>query len=96
MVLEDQRLRDLMDIKLFVDTDDDIRIIRRIKRDMEERDRSLDSIIEQYTEVVKPMYHQFIELTKRYAGIVIPEGVSNIVAIDLINTKVASILNEAK
>lgn len=96
LVLEDQRLRDLMDIKLFVDTDDDIRIIRRIKRDMEERDRSLDSIIEQYTEVVKPMYHQFIEPTKRYADIVIPEGVSNIVAIDLINTKVASILNEAK
>lgn len=83
-------------IRLFVDTDDDIRIIRRIKRDMEERDRSLDSIIEQYTEVVKPMYHQFIEPTKRYADIVIPEGVSNIVAIDLINTKVASILNEAK
>ncbi|BAQ23984.1 uridine kinase [Streptococcus troglodytae] len=94
LVLEDQRLRDLMDIKLFVDTDDDIRIIRRIKRDMQERGRSLDSIIEQYTRVVKPMYHQFIEPTKRYADIVIPEGVSNLVAIDLINTKVASILNK--
>lgn len=94
LVLEDQRLRDLMDIKLFVDTDDDIRIIRRIKRDMQERGRSLDSIIEQYTRVVKPMYHQFIEPTKRYADIIVPEGVSNLVAIDLINTKVASILNE--
>lgn len=94
LVLEDQRLRDLMDIKLFVDTDDDIRIIRRIKRDMQERGRSLDSIIEQYTRVVKPMYHQFIEPTKRYADIVVPEGVSNLVAIDLINTKVASILNK--
>ena len=94
LVLEDQRLRDLMDIKLFVDTDDDIRIIRRIKRDMQERGRSLDSINEQYTRVVKPMYHQFIEPTKRYADIVVPEGVSNLVAIDLINTKVASILNE--
>ena len=94
LVLEDQRLRDLMDIKLLVDTDDDIRIIRRIKRDMQERGRSLDSIIEQYTRVVKPMYHQFIEPTKRYADIVVPEGVSNLVAIDLINTKVASILNE--
>lgn len=94
LVLEDQRLRDLMDIKLFVDTDDDIRIIRRIKRDMQERGRSLDSIIEQYTRVVKPMYHQFIEPTKRYADIVVPGGVSNLVAIDLINTKVASILNE--
>ena len=79
---------------IFVDTDDDIRIIRRIKRDMVERGRSLESVIEQYTSVVKPMYHQFIEPSKRYADIVIPEGVSNIVAIDLINTKVESILRE--
>ena len=56
-VLEDKRLRDLMDIKIFVDTDDDVRIIRRIKRDMEERGRSLDSVIDQYLGVVKPMYH---------------------------------------
>lgn len=94
LVLEDERLRDLMDIKLFVDTDDDIRIIRRIKRDMMERGRSLDSIIEQYTTVVKPMYHQFIEPSKRYADIIVPEGVSNVVPIDLINTKIASILAE--
>ena len=94
LVLEDKRLRDLMDIKLFVDTDDDIRIIRRIKRDMEERGRSLDSVIEQYTSVVKPMFHQFIEPTKRYADIIIPEGASNVVAIDLINTKIAAILKE--
>lgn len=94
LVLEDERLRKLMDIKLFVDTDDDIRIIRRIQRDMVERGRSLESIIEQYTSVVKPMYHQFIEPSKRYADIVIPEGVSNVVAIDLINTKIASILGE--
>ena len=92
LVLEDKRLRDLMDIKLFVDTDDDIRIIRRIKRDMEERGRSLDSIIDQYNSVVKPMYHQFIEPTKRYADVVIPEGVSNTVAIDLINTNVIVLL----
>ncbi|AGM98433.1 uridine kinase [Streptococcus iniae] len=94
LVLEDERLRNLMDIKLFVDTDDDIRIIRRIKRDMMERGRSLESIIDQYTSVVKPMYHQFIEPSKRYADIIVPEGVSNIVAIDLINTKIASILAE--
>ncbi|WP_243081256.1 uridine kinase [Streptococcus dysgalactiae] len=94
LVLEDERLRELMDIKLFVDTEDDIRIIRRIKRDMMERGRSLESIIDQYTSVVKPMYHQFIEPSKRYADIVIPEGVSNVVAIDLINTKIASILGE--
>ncbi|WP_207694689.1 uridine kinase [Enterococcus sp. DIV0212c] len=94
LILEDTRLRELMDIKLYVDTDDDIRIIRRIKRDMEERGRTLDSVIEQYLTVVKPMYHQFIEPTKRYADVIVPEGGENHVAIDLITTKVASILNE--
>ncbi|WP_086445114.1 uridine kinase [Candidatus Enterococcus lemimoniae] len=94
LILEDSRLRELMDIKLYVDTDDDIRIIRRIKRDMEERGRTLDSVIEQYLTVVKPMYHQFIESTKRYADVIVPEGGENHVAIDLITTKVASILHE--
>ena len=93
LILEVERLRDLMDIKVYVDTDDDIRIIRRIKRDMEERGRTLDSVIEQYLTVVKPMYHQFIEPTKRYADIIVPEGGENHVAIDLITTKVASFLN---
>lgn len=93
LILEDECLRDLMDIKVYVDTDDDIRIIRRIKRDMEERGRTLDSVIEQYLTVVKPMYHQFIEPTKRYADIIVPEGGENHVAIDLITTKVASFLN---
>lgn len=92
MILEDERLRDLMDIKIYVDTDDDIRIIRRIKRDMEERGRTLDSIIHQYLSVVKPMYHQFIEPTKRYADVIVPEGGRNHVAIDLITTKVKTIL----
>ena len=87
LILEDERLRDLMDIKVYVDTDDDIRIIRRIKRDMEERGRTLDSVIEQYLTVVKPMYHQFIEPTKRYADIIVPEGGENHVAIDLIDRK---------
>lgn len=90
LILEDKRLRDLMDIKIYVDTDDDIRIIRRIKRDMVERGRTLDSIIDQYLSVVKPMYHQFIEPTKRYADVIVPEGGENHVAIDLINTKVAT------
>ena len=93
LILEDENLRDLMDIKVYVDTDDDIRIIRRIKRDMEERGRTLDSVIEQYLTVVKPMYHQFIEPTKRYADIIVPEGGENHVAIDLITTKVASFLD---
>lgn len=93
LILEDERLRDLMDIKIYVDTDDDIRIIRRIKRDIEERGRTLDSVIEQYLTVVKPMYHQFIEPTKRYADVIVPEGGENHVAIDLINTKVEKILS---
>ncbi|MFV0560240.1 MAG: uridine kinase [Enterococcus sp.] len=92
LILDDKRLRDLMDIKVYVDTDDDIRIIRRIKRDMEERGRTLDSVIEQYLREVKPMYHQFIEPTKRYSDIIVPEGGENHVAIDLITTKVASFL----
>jgi uridine kinase len=96
LILEDERLRDLMDIKIFVDTDDDVRIIRRIRRDMIERGRSLDSIIEQYLGAVKPAYHQFIEPTKRYADVIIPEGAENKVAIDLINTKVAAIFEKNK
>ena len=95
LILEDERLRDLMDIKLYVDTDDDIRIIRRIKRDMEERGRTLDSVIEQYLTVVKPMYLQVIEPTKRYADVIVPEGGENHVAIDLITTKVATFLTES-
>lgn len=94
MILDDARLRDLMDIKVFVDTDDDIRIIRRIKRDMEERGRSLDSIITQYLKTVKPMYHQFVESSKRYADIIVPEGGENKVAIDLLSTKVNDILTK--
>lgn len=94
LILEDERLRDLMDIKVYVDTEDDIRIIRRIKRDMEERGRSLDSVINQYLSVVKPMHHQFIEPTKKYADIIIPEGGENQVAIDLMTTKIAHILDE--
>lgn len=92
LILDDPRLRDLLDIKVFVDTDDDIRIIRRIQRDMVERGRSLQSVINQYLTTVKPMYHQFIEPTKRYADIIVPEGGENTVAIDLLTTKVRDIL----
>ena len=94
LILEDQRLRDLMDIKVYVDTDNDICIIRRIKRDMEERGRTFDSVVNQYLSVVKPMYHQFIEPTKRYADIIVPEGGQNQVAVDLLATKIDSILNQ--
>ncbi len=94
LILDDQRLRNLMDIKVYVDTDDDIRLARRILRDINERDRTVESVIKQYTEVVKPMHHQFIEPTKRYADIIVPEGGYNQVAIDLLTTKIASILNK--
>lgn len=96
LILEDKELRDLMNIKVYVDTDDDIRIIRRIKRDIEERGRSLDHIIQQYLSVVKPMHHQFVEPTKKYADIIIPEGAENQVAIDLMTTKIESILTKAE
>lgn len=94
LVLEDERLRDLMDIKLFVDTDADIRIIRRLQRDIQERGRTLDSVIDQYVNVVRPMHNQFIEPTKRYADIIIPEGGHNHVAIDLMVTKIQTILEQ--
>ena len=92
LVLEDERLRDLMDIKLFVDTDSDLRIIRRIQRDIKERGRTADSVIEQYVTAVRPMHNMFIEPTKRYADVIIPEGGDNDVAIDLMVTKIKTIL----
>ncbi|WP_100331654.1 uridine kinase [Bacillus xiapuensis] len=94
LVLEDERLRDLMDIKLFVDTDADLRIIRRMYRDMKERGRTFESVIDQYIHVVRPMHNQFIEPTKRYADIIIPEGGQNHVAIDLVITKIQTILEQ--
>lgn len=94
MILEDERLRNLMDIKIFVDTDADVRIIRRITRDINERGRTLESVIEQYLTTVKPAHEQFIEPYKKYADIIIPEGGYNKVAIDLMTTKVMAIINE--
>ncbi len=94
LVLEDERLRNLMDIKLFVDTDADIRIIRRMQRDIRERGRTMESVIEQYVNVVRPMHNQFIEPTKRYADIIVPEGGHNHVAIDLMVTKIKTILEQ--
>ncbi len=83
-----------MDMKLYVDTDADLRIIRRIMRDINERGRSIDSVIEQYVSVVRPMHNQFVEPTKRYADIIIPEGGQNHVAIDLMVTKIQTILEQ--
>lgn len=90
--LENPRLRELYDLKVFVDTDADIRLIRRLVRDIKERGRSLDSVVTQYQESVRDMHIQFIEPSKRFADIIIPEGGTNVVAIDLIITKISSIL----
>lgn len=92
LILEDARLRDLMDIKVFVDTDADLRIIRRMLRDIKERERTLDSVVHQYLQDVRPAHLQFVEPTKRYADIIIPEGGENHVAIDLLATKIEQVL----
>lgn len=94
LILEDPRIRELMDIKVFVDTDADVRIVRRIQRDIEERGRTLDSVVHQYLNVVRPMHLQFIEPTKRYADVIVPEGGYNRVALDLLSTKIRNILAE--
>ncbi len=94
LVLEDERLRERMDIKIYVDTDADERFIRRLKRDMIERGRSLDSVIDQYLGSVRPMHLQFVEPTKRYADVILPQGGTNLVAIDLLASKIRSILAE--
>ena len=93
LVLENAALRDLLDIKLYVDTDPDVRFIRRLLRDTRERDRSVESVVAQYMDVVRPMHLQFIEPTKRYADLIIPEGGFNRVAIDVIVSKLQHYLN---
>ena len=92
LVLEDPILRELLDIKIFVDAPADVRFIRRLKRDIMERGRSVDSVIDQYMNVVRPMHMQFVEPSKWYADIIVPEGGQNEVAIDLITTKIRSLL----
>lgn len=92
LILSEEEIRDLLDIKVFVDTDSDVRIIRRILRDIKERGRSLDSVIYQYMKTVRPAHLQFIEPSKKYADIIIPEGGYNDVAIDLIYQKIKSII----
>ncbi|MBS5922473.1 MAG: uridine kinase, partial [Clostridium perfringens] len=84
LILEDPRIRELLDIKIYVDTDADVRIIRRMVRDINERGRTIESVINQYLNVVKPMHNQFTEPTKKFADLIIPEGGHNKVAIDII------------
>ncbi len=91
-VLAEERVREICDILVYVDTASDIRFIRRLKRDIEERGRSLDSVCNQYLNTVRPMHETFIEPSKKYAHIIIPEGGNNYVAIDLLITKIKSIV----
>ena len=92
-ILENEDIRNLLDIKVFVDTAADIRFIRRLLRDVQERGRSMESVVTQYTSTVRPMHESFIEPSKRYADIIISEGGENKVAIDLLNTKISSIIH---
>ncbi len=94
LIFVDAEMRELMDIKIFVDTDDDLRFIRRLRRDVNERGRLVESVIKQYLETVRPMHDQFVEPSKRYADVIIPEGGHNLVGIDLISGKIRAQLQK--
>lgn len=94
LILYYPEIRELMDIKVFVDTDADIRLLRRMRRDVQERGRSIESVLEQYEKSVRPMHQQFVEPTKSFADIIIPQGGHNNVAIDLFQTKIEALLRE--
>ena len=94
LIFENEALRDLMDIRIFVDTDADIRLCRRIKRDVNKRGRSMESVIEQYQTTVKPMHEKYVEPSKKYAHIVVPEGGKNVVALDMIMGRIRRHLEE--
>ncbi len=95
LIFADARLLEEMDIKIFVDTPDDIRFIRRLRRDLAERGRTVESVIEQYLATVRPMHMQFVEPSKRYADVIIPEGGHNLVSIDLISVKIRERLSNS-
>ena len=94
LILENKELRDLMDIKVFVDTDADERLMRRIRRDMVERARSIESILTQYSETVKPMHEQFVEPSKKYADIIIPRGGENLTGISILQEHLNLVLKQ--
>ena len=96
MVLTDEELRDMMAIKIYLETDSDVRFLRRLQRDIKERGRTVDDVIQQYESTVRPMHEQFVEITKKYADIILPEGGDNTVAVDLIQTKIQSLLLKGK
>jgi uridine kinase len=92
LILWDRELRSMMDIKVFVDTDSDLRFIRRLSRDIQERGRSAESVIEQYITTVRPMHLEFVEPSKRYADVIIPQGGHNLVGVDMLLTKIRSVV----
>jgi uridine kinase len=92
LIFAEPRLLEQMDIKVFVDTPDDIRFIRRLRRDIAERGRTVDSVIEQYLGTVRPMHMQFVEPSKRHADVIIPEGGHNVVSIDLLSGKIREVM----
>ena len=94
MVFAIPEIRDLLEMKIYVDTEDDIRFIRRLKRDMNERGRSLDSVVNQYLSTVRPMHLTFVEPSKRFADIIVPEGGENKVAVDILVTKIIDLLRK--
>ena len=94
LIFEHKELRDLMDIKVFVDTDADLRLARRILRDVCERGRTMQSVIEQYTTTVKPMHEEFVEPSKKYADVIIPEGGFNSVAVGMLIQNIRSLIDE--
>lgn len=94
LIFENEELRDLMDIKIFVDTDADIRLCRRIKRDVNKRGRSLESVLTQYQQTVKPMHERYVEPSKKYADLVVPEGGKNLVALNMITGHIQHYLDE--
>ena len=95
LIFENKELRDLMDIKIFVDTDADVRLCRRIKRDVNKRGRTLESVLTQYQDTVKPMHEQYVEPSKKFADIIVPEGGKNLVALEMIIGRIRRHLEEA-
>ena len=94
LIFADEALRSSMDIKIFVDTDADIRLCRRIKRDVNKRGRSVESVLTQYMTTVKPMHEKYVEPSKRFADLVVPEGGKNVVALDILIDRIQRHLNE--
>ena len=92
LIFAEEKMREMFDIKLYIDTDADVRILRRITRDVKHRGRSLESVVTQYMTTVKPMHEQFVEPSKKYADIIIPEGGENRVAIDMVNQRISALL----